>query len=122
MLLRGRTVLLAQTLALLTCPMRLACPQSSNILLTAGGTAKLGDVGLSRLQQRTFLSDVAAVGTFDYAAPEVLLGGTECTAAVDLYSFGGAQGKERDAEEGSQLEGVGQPRQLDAAHWPLSGS
>lgn len=87
--------------------------QSSNVLLTAGGTAKLADVGLSRLQQRTYLSDVAAVGTFDFAAPEVLLGGTACTAAVDLYSFGGAggaRGRERGgwrvvrARQGSSVE------------------
>ena len=37
------------------------CPQdikSSNVLLTASGQAKLGDVALSRLQVGTFLRDV----------------------------------------------------------------
>lgn len=39
--------------------------KSSNILLTASGSAKLTDVGLSRLQTKTFLSDLDhIVGTF----------------------------------------------------------
>lgn len=41
-------------------------PQSSNVMLTASGGAKLGDVGLSKRQNRTYLSDVGAVGTFDW--------------------------------------------------------
>lgn len=62
--------------------------KSSNVLLTASGAAKLGDVGLCKRQDRTYLSDVAAIGTFDWAAPEILLNGMQCTAAVDLFSFG----------------------------------
>ncbi|PRW33664.1 serine threonine- kinase receptor R831 [Chlorella sorokiniana] len=62
--------------------------KSSNVLLTASGAAKLGDVGLSKRQNRTYLSDVAAIGTFDWAAPEILMNGMQCTAAVDLFSFG----------------------------------
>ncbi len=38
------------------------------MLLTASGAAKLGDVGLSKRQDRTYLSDVSAVGTFDWCA------------------------------------------------------
>lgn len=40
--------------------------QSSNVLLTASGAAKLGDVGLCKRQDRTYLSDVAAIGAFDW--------------------------------------------------------
>ncbi|KAL4431038.1 hypothetical protein ABPG75_006294 [Micractinium tetrahymenae] len=62
--------------------------KSSNVLLTASGTAKLADVAFSRLQQGTFLSDLPLVGTFAWVAPEILMGGRNCTAAVDIYSFG----------------------------------
>ena len=100
------------------------------MLLTRRGQAKLGDVGLARLQTRTCLSDLpslagtfacklrdgqlgrgwphgaacsgaAAAGKaslhtlplmFPYpragVAPEVLMGGRNCTRAVDIYSFG----------------------------------
>ena len=36
------------------------------MLLSATGTAKLADVGVSRLQTHTFLSNVALVGSFDW--------------------------------------------------------
>ncbi|KAL4418721.1 hypothetical protein ABPG77_008592 [Micractinium sp. CCAP 211/92] len=62
--------------------------KSSNILLTASGTAKLGDVGLARILHSTYLSELPLVGTFAWVAPEVLMGGQNCTSAVDLYSFG----------------------------------
>ena len=38
--------------------------KSPNILLTSVGTAKLADVGVSRLREGTFLSDLPLVGTF----------------------------------------------------------
>jgi serine/threonine protein kinase len=39
--------------------------KSSNVLLTSSGAAKLADVGVSRLQTRTYLSDLPGViGTF----------------------------------------------------------
>lgn len=39
--------------------------KASNVLLTCGGQAKLGDVGLARLQTKTCLSDLPRlVGTF----------------------------------------------------------
>lgn len=91
--------------------------KSSNVLLTLGGTAKLAgeprrqaagarpsrrpaadapaaaahppaDVGLSRLHHKTFLSAVPSIGTFAWSAPEILIGGLECTPAVDVYSYG----------------------------------
>lgn len=39
--------------------------KSSNVLLTASGTAKLADVGFARVQTSTFLSNLdTIVGTF----------------------------------------------------------
>ena len=57
------------------------------MLLTDRGAAKLADVGVSRLQTKTFLSDLPLVGTFAWVAPEVLMGSHNCTHAVDLFSF-----------------------------------
>ncbi|KAL4428401.1 hypothetical protein ABPG75_002490 [Micractinium tetrahymenae] len=62
--------------------------KSSNVLLTAWGGAKLCDVGLSRMLGNMHISTVACVGTFAWAAPEVLLGGHDCGRPVDIYSFG----------------------------------
>ncbi|KAL4428402.1 hypothetical protein ABPG75_002491 [Micractinium tetrahymenae] len=62
--------------------------KSSNELLTGRGGAKLGDVGLSRSLEGTHLSAVTCVGTFAWAAPEVLLGGHDCGRPADIYSFG----------------------------------
>jgi serine/threonine protein kinase len=62
--------------------------KSNNVLLTSGGTAKLADVGLARLQTGTYLSDVPLIGTFAWVAPEVLMGGQGCTSAVDIFSLG----------------------------------
>ena len=53
--------------------------KSGNTLLTSrgpGGTAKLADVALSRMQTRTFLSDVPMVGTFAW-----WVGGQQCMLA-----------------------------------------
>jgi serine/threonine protein kinase len=62
--------------------------KSSNVLLTATGSAKLADVGVSRMQTRTYLSEtIGVVGTWAWIAPEVLMG-CRCTLSVDLYSFG----------------------------------
>ncbi|KAL4445436.1 hypothetical protein ABPG77_011261 [Micractinium sp. CCAP 211/92] len=62
--------------------------KSHNVLLTTRGVAKLADVGVSRILQRTFLSQLQPVGTFAWVAPEVLMAGTNCNSAVDLFSFG----------------------------------
>ncbi|KAL4442409.1 hypothetical protein ABPG77_004993 [Micractinium sp. CCAP 211/92] len=62
--------------------------KSSNCMLTASGTAKLADLGLARRQTKPAFSQLPPVGTFEWAAPEVLAGGRNCTSAVDIYSFG----------------------------------
>ncbi|KAL4434077.1 hypothetical protein ABPG75_000518 [Micractinium tetrahymenae] len=62
--------------------------KSSNVLLTASGTAKLADVAFSRLLERSCLSNVPLVGTFAWIAPEVLLGSRQVTQAADIFSYG----------------------------------
>lgn len=59
--------------------------KSENVLLTADGNAKVADVGFTRMKETLALSQ--GLGTFAYAAPELLLGGTVSFAA-DIYSFG----------------------------------
>lgn len=44
------------------------------VLLSACGTAKLADVGLSRMQTRTVMSDISLVGTFAWWAGRLLRG------------------------------------------------
>eukprot|EP00891_Asterochloris_glomerata_P005380 jgi/Astpho2/5380/Aster-05923 len=62
--------------------------KSSNVLLARDATAKIADVGFSRLLSNTHLSmQSGAAGTYAYAAPEVLLN-DRCDAKVDVYSFG----------------------------------
>ncbi len=59
--------------------------RSSNVLLAADGTAKLGDVGLAALTagvSRARSSEAA----FPYAAPELLMG-ARCTEKVGMRSF-----------------------------------
>ncbi|PSC73791.1 nicotinamidase [Micractinium conductrix] len=58
-----------------------------NILLTQEWVAKIGDVGLARLFNRTRLSLGGQIGTFDYCAPEVLLG-RGATPASDVFRYG----------------------------------
>ncbi|KAL4447908.1 hypothetical protein ABPG75_005127 [Micractinium tetrahymenae] len=62
--------------------------KSSNCMLSGTGAAKLADLGLARRQTKPAFSQLPPVGTFEWAAPEVLAGGRNCTSAVDLYSFG----------------------------------
>lgn len=62
--------------------------KSANILLSRDFTAKIADVGLAKIMQQQFLSTLYCVGTFAWAAPEVLLGKSGCTEKVDMYSYG----------------------------------
>lgn len=62
--------------------------KSANILLSRDFTAKIADVGLAKIMQQQFLSTLYCVGTFAWAAPEVLLGKSCCTEKVDMYSYG----------------------------------
>jgi len=59
--------------------------KSQNVLLTETWTAKLGDVGLARLNSDE--AGAALAWTLAYAAPEVLLAEVP-TLACDVYSFG----------------------------------
>eukprot|EP00884_Botryococcus_braunii_P005881 jgi/Botrbrau1/15294/Bobra.0371s0004.1 len=62
--------------------------KSANVMLKADFSAKIGDVGLSKVLLRTHCSRVTAVGTFDYAAPELLMGAMQVSEQADIYSFG----------------------------------
>lgn len=57
-----------------------------NVLLTKTGDAKLSDVGFSRTVNRDSHSNESseAVGTFDFCAPEVLLG-EEADEKADIW-------------------------------------
>eukprot|EP00208_Stichococcus_sp_RCC1054_P004899 CAMPEP_0206143468 /NCGR_PEP_ID=MMETSP1473-20131121/20656_1 /ASSEMBLY_ACC=CAM_ASM_001109 /TAXON_ID=1461547 /ORGANISM="Stichococcus sp, Strain RCC1054" /LENGTH=452 /DNA_ID=CAMNT_0053538889 /DNA_START=33 /DNA_END=1388 /DNA_ORIENTATION=+ len=66
--------------------------KSLNILLTRGWeVAKIGDVGVARFMNphktETDSKDGVAMGTFAYAAPEMLLG-IDSGVKVDIFSFG----------------------------------
>lgn len=64
--------------------------KSKNVLLSRNfGTAKLSDVGMSRVLASTFRTGdtQAPPGTFAYAAPELLLG-QRCTFKADIFSLG----------------------------------
>ncbi|KAK9832694.1 hypothetical protein WJX81_001038 [Elliptochloris bilobata] len=61
--------------------------KSPNILLSASGTAKIADVGLSRILTSDRTQMTSFQGTFEWAPPELINGG-ECSAAADCYSFG----------------------------------
>lgn len=55
--------------------------KSSNILLARDGTAKLADVGLAKILRNDFLSTLQGqLGTFAWAAPEVLRFSSLCRA------------------------------------------
>ncbi|MGZ0148782.1 protein kinase domain-containing protein [Kribbella sp. WER1] len=59
-----------------------------NILVTADGTAKLADFGISRrIWAEATLTDSSTVGTPNHLAPEVANGG-EPTTASDVFSLG----------------------------------
>ena len=66
--------------------------KSANILLARDFTAKIADVGLARVLYDDMLSTRKEVGTFAWAAPEVLLG-RRTTEAADIYSVTAATPK-----------------------------
>ncbi|CAL8468908.1 g8449 [Coccomyxa elongata] len=61
--------------------------KSGNVLLTREGKAKIADVGLAQMVQNTHISNLNGMGTFAYAAPELLTGG-KCNEVADIFSFG----------------------------------
>ncbi|KAK9835179.1 hypothetical protein WJX81_003995 [Elliptochloris bilobata] len=63
--------------------------KSPNVLLTPSRSAKIADFGLARVLL-TAATAVTACGSFDWAAPELLMGGTssKVSGAADIYSFG----------------------------------
>lgn len=60
---------------------------SANILLSKVGTAKIADVGFSRVLHKSYLSALSGLGTLAWSAPEVLAG-RRCSEKADIYSFG----------------------------------
>ncbi|KAL3141044.1 hypothetical protein ABBQ32_005555 [Trebouxia sp. C0010 RCD-2024] len=60
--------------------------KSHNILLGRGGVAKIADVGLAKIMSNS-ATRASAAGTFDWAAPEQLVG-EKCTEKADIYSLG----------------------------------
>ena len=56
--------------------------KSANVLLSKDfECAKIGDVGLARIMSTGYFTDGQLGGTFQYAAPELLLNG-RCTEKV----------------------------------------
>ena len=55
--------------------------KSSNVLLTADGLAKVSDVGLAEMEGYISGSSGSTSGTFNYAAPELLMA-VKCTSQV----------------------------------------
>lgn len=61
--------------------------KSANMLLDRSLRAKIGDVGLSQVLQRTYIQSQHVAGTFAWAAPEVLLG-ERVGPPADVFSLG----------------------------------
>lgn len=63
----------------------------ANIMVTSGGSIKIGDLGLARLFYKplhALFSGDKVVVTIWYRAPELLLGSKHYTPAVDLWAVG----------------------------------
>lgn len=61
------------------------CSKSPNILLSTDNRAKLADVGWAQILYHSYITGDG--GTFNWAAPEQLIG-LKCTAKADVYSYG----------------------------------
>jgi hypothetical protein len=61
--------------------------KSSNVLLSKEGTAKICDVGMAVMHEASLSMSVGSIGTFAWAAPELLLG-MRCGSKVDIFSTG----------------------------------
>ncbi|KAI8321708.1 cyclin-dependent kinase-like protein 10 [Martensiomyces pterosporus] len=59
-----------------------------NALLTRSGELKIADFGLARLFHQPSRPMTPQVATLWYRAPELILGSTEYSAAIDLWSVG----------------------------------
>ena len=62
--------------------------KSSNVCITLDQRAKLMDFGLSRFLEQGATAATAVMATYQYAAPEVLLGDGLVRPSCDVYSFG----------------------------------
>ena len=60
----------------------------SGKVLCREGRAKIADVGLSQVLEHTYLSQLDSMGTFAYAAPELLSGGSNCSTRADIWRSG----------------------------------
>lgn len=60
----------------------------SNILIAHDWSAKLGDVGLSKHITNSQVRSETGMGTFAYAAPELLGGDRPVTVQADIFSIG----------------------------------
>ena len=98
---------------------RLQDLKSANILLARDFTAKIADVGLARILHDDVLSTRREVGTFAWAAPEVLLG-QRCTEAADIYSVSGWNFPDVEAAGSAGCDG--DPPQLKMVLEPMNCS
>lgn len=60
----------------------------ANVLVSNNGDVKLADFGLARLYKQNGADLTKRVVTLWYRAPELLLGQTKYTSAVDMWSAG----------------------------------
>ncbi len=62
--------------------------KSANILMNKSGELKLADFGLARLMEKRDRNYTNKVVTLWYRSPELLLGSTNYTSAIDMWSVG----------------------------------
>ncbi|GAB4818348.1 hypothetical protein N2152v2_005394 [Parachlorella kessleri] len=102
-----------------------------NVLIMRDGNYKLADVGFSRVLSlsKSFVNCMGRFGTFNFCAPEVLVGGNASKMA-DIYSFGVVlwqlctgrfHGWAARNTLGGSLQAVGSQRQHPAEGWPCPG-